>query len=150
MLNELKETRDKINALNDEANKLFNKTGVLGTEYKKKLRKYIKENDVLNKYKWIFSVDRQSKPYLYSSDVDDDVIGQLILDGGWAHYSMDLEHSAVFHSNDGELSICFTEEDHLTKFVKDWNIKVDYSDINKDIKELEDKLSILKALPKLS
>lgn len=150
MTKKMQNLKKEIQSLNETANNKFQKAYELSQKYRIELVKYIRDNELLNRYKWIFGLDNYSIPYLYSVSEDDNLINNLMIDSLGYHYSLnlDLEDLVVFRSDDGKISIRFDERVDFAKFIKEWKIEVDYSIIDESIKKLKNRLNLLKEIKK--
>jgi hypothetical protein len=123
--------KEQLSELDEEYEIIGNKQRKLEDKLITEVRSIIKNNNILNRYKWDLNT-HLDEIYLSSKDRDDYYIGQLTLVADY-HYSFELESGITFHSNDGEITICFEEDTDPFKFIKDWNISLSLKCIDSQI-----------------
>jgi len=143
------ELKKKAQKLSDEGSRKYREAGVIEEEIDSIKRDIIKEKKLLSKSPW------KAKFYgdiLYLENLEADLPEVTKIIGGDYHFSFRLTDNEILSFDDGEIRIRFDYVDKdlspegLMEFVMEWDLKVDWSSINREITPLEKSLEVLRKL----
>ncbi len=135
MLDKLKALKKRNREINFTFSKLSRESTELDEEYNRLLVQCMKEEGLLKNCVWELSI-RKGLCNLYSSDPIEEKISKLMLRWQGYHYGIKLLEGVNYHANDGESGIHFDKNELFLPFVEEWEIKVDCSEVEKEINKL--------------
>lgn len=106
---------------------------------------YIKEANLLSKCNWKASVTHYHTIHVHArfDDLSSDVTD--LLNPSW-HCSFELEEGVSIMFNDEDIELTFDDEDSTVYFLREHNIKVDTSEIEKEIKDSQNVVDVCTVL----